>query len=218
MKTEKAIITLAFILIAVHLSYSQPINGKEIIKKDRIRKIDFYHSTIGIELSANKGLYGSPKLSFGVGSYRNLFNIDIGLKYKFGNPFYFDDKEHLAPQQLNSFILTQLNIISWQTNCFFIGGECDFCLPVTTIHHLPSSQIIEYDQEIGIKHFTAQINTGIKLDKWNLFFFYEYDLSPALDQKKVYESTLFNYDDLHDILFERNRLGVSIAYQIPFKI
>ena len=206
------------LLSGIAVSYAQSPHEKEMLKKERFRRIEFFHASFGADVSANKSVYASPRVSLGIGSRRNLLNADIGLKYKIGNPFFFDDNEHLVPQQLQAFASLQMNLFSWKANCVFLGGNIAYCIPVTTFHYLPSSNIIEFDKEVGLGHFSTQIGAGIMFDRWSISLFYEYDLAPSLNQKYVYESANYDYDHLHDILFERNRIGVSVAYHLPFKL
>lgn len=217
MKTKKYSMAMLFLLL-VSVSYSQTTKEKEMIIKERIRRIEFFHASFGIDVSANKNFYTSPWLSLGVGSFRNLLNADLGVKYTIGNPFFFDDKEHLVPQQLQLFAALQLNVLSWKTNCVFVGGSMAYGVPFAAFHHLPSSNIIEYDKEVGCRHFSTEICTGIRFDNWRMSLFYEYDLAPALNQKYVFESLNYDYDLMKDILFERGRFGFSVAYYIPFKL
>ena len=216
MKRRIGLILLLMLIASV--SHSQTsLEGNRIIRS-RTKMIDFYHVSLGLDISSGKNLYAVPRASLGIGTFRNLLNADIGLKYKLGNPFFFDDEEHLVPQHLIAFASLKLNLFSWKSNCIFLCGEMACNIPTVTLHYLPTSNIIEYDKEIGKKHFSVLIKAGISLDRWSIELFYEYDLAPALNQKYVYESLNFDYDSLRDILFERNRIGVSVAYHLPFNL
>ena len=215
---KRHLIIILFIFLGTALSFAQSPHEIELIKKKRFNKIEFFHASFGVDFCANKGIYAGPKVSLGIGSFRNLVNADLGFKFKTGNPLFSDDSEHLVPQQLAMFASAQLNITAWKTNCLFVGCEIAYCLPTQTMHYLPSSSIIEYDRLAGCKHLSTQIGAGVRLDHWQIDLYYEYDLAPALNQKYVYESANYDYDHLRDILFERGRMGVSLIYLIPFQL
>lgn len=44
---------------------------------------------------------------------------------------------------------------------------------------------------------------------------YCYDLSPAINQKYIFETAKFDYDYLKSNLYERYRIGLSVSYLIP---
>lgn len=206
------IILLLLLLTTVVPAFSQTQPDKKKIKKERLSKVEMFHYAIGFESSFNTNVYFSPEVMYGVGSFRNLINADIGLRYMFGNPFFSDKNERLVDHQIPFFISVQLNFVSWKESCAFIGAEMAYCMPVTVFHHYGESDNVVADRKIGKNHFSSRAKIGVKLNRVGIMAFYEFDLAPMMNQKYVYESAEFDYDALHASLFERTRFGVSLTY------
>ena len=56
---------------------------------------------------------------------------------------------------------------------------------------------------------------GVRLSRMDINIHYCYDLSPAINQKYIFETAKFDYDYVKANLYERYRIGLSISYLIP---
>lgn len=210
--TIRKIISLLFLLFVTITLFSQTTEEKQQIKRQRLSTIDLYHFSIGIDTHFNQNLLFSPKISLGIGSFRNKINADAGIKYTFGGSAFFCDEEHILVSQLPLFASTQFNLVSWEANCAFVGGEIAYCIPIVGFHYLPSTSTPKFDKHLCRGHFYGRIKVGTRINRWEIGLFYEYDFAPMMNQKYVYESPEYDYDILRDALFERARWGLSLNY------
>ena len=213
MKIKKTILLLFLLMVLVPV-FSQTSDNNHV-KKERLRYVEFFHYAVGFETSFNKNLYFSPELMIGIGSYRNLINADIGARYMLGSPFVWGKSESLVVHQVPVFFSVRCNVYSWKTNCVSIGGEIEYCMPITVFHHYGDTK--KADKDVSNEHFSGRVNVGVKLDRLGIGAFYEYDFAPMMNQKYVFESAEYDYDKLHDSLFERMRFGVSLTYYFIIK-
>ena len=72
---------------------AQTDNECQRIIRKRLNMIEFQHIGAGLETNLHDNLYMGPKLFYGLGSYRNLLNVDVGIKYLFCYPFQDKSKE-----------------------------------------------------------------------------------------------------------------------------
>lgn len=202
-------LTLLLFLFATTL-FAQTTEEKERIRQQRLRTIDLFHLSTGMDVHANQNVFFSPKFSIGIGSFRNLFNADLGVRYTLGGSMFSGQSESIMTHQIPVFLSAQCNMVSWKTNCVFIGAEIAYHIPITAFHFLPST--FRFDSNLNSAHFSGRAKIGARIDQWETSLFYEYDLAPSMKQKYVYESNEYNYDVLHNTLFERMRYGVSVSY------
>lgn len=214
MKIRKTILLIYLLTVAVPL-FSQIREDNARIKKERLNKIEFFHYAVDFETSFKENVYLSPGIMLGVGSFRNLINANIGLRYMFGNPFLGSKDESLVVHQVPLFLSVQCNVYSWKTSCVNIGAEIDYCMPITVFHHIGDNK--KADKNVNNGHFSIRGTVGMRFDRFGIGAFYEYDLAPIMNQKYVYESPEYDYDKLHDSLFERTRFGVSLIYYFNIK-
>ena len=195
---------------------AQTPQEKDALRRQRFCKIDFYHVGAGVDLGVNKNLLLGPKIYGGVGSYRNWLCADVGLKLLRLNPTGSADKERVSVWQLPVFVTVSANVLRWQQNAVYVGAELDYHLKLGASHHLAEGDVTVSDDKLARNHASAGLRLGLRLNRWDVSLFCERDLAPAIDQKHVYESADYDYDALHDAIFERLRFGVTLSYLFPF--
>ena len=210
--TIRKVLLVLFLALASTTLFSQTAKEKEQIKRKRLRTIDLYHINVGLDAHFNQNLFFSPKASFGIGSFRHILNADVGIRYTLGGSAFFGKEEYVMVHQLPIFISAQCNFVSWETGCVFIGAEIAYHIPITGLHYVPSTSTLKFDNQLNQAHFSGRAKAGARINQWEIGLFYEYDLAPMMDQKHVYESPEYDYDILHDYLFERIRYGISLGY------
>lgn len=204
-----------FLLFTVLHVTAQTDPEKAAIRMERLRNVDYMHVGMGVETGGNKNWFVGPKVFYGIGSYRNTLNADIGISYQFTNLFGSSSNERIMLQQLPVFANLHLNIMHWTTCCMYIGGEAAYYFAVKGVHHLPLSEVTENENSLGKSHATVAGLLGVRLSRWDFSLRYAYDLSPSMNQKFVFESAGYDYDYLYSSLFERSRFAFSVSYLLP---
>lgn len=207
-----------FFIIALFMQFPTCIYGREREKvlTHRLDKIEFYHFGIGGDVAINKNYEFGPKVYVGLGSARNLLNADFGLKLMFANPWRNSRHEYVRWYSLPIFVSGSLNAIRWKRNSVYFGGEIAYNLSLGSGHHRLISTSDPDTQNIASNHFSWQGKLGFRSEYWDFALFYEHDLAPALNQKYIFESSDYIYSNLHDSIFERWRIGVSVTYNFRF--
>lgn len=217
MKKETMTLIILYLLTLIP-GYSQSEKEDVILRDKRFSKIDFYHAAIGIDAAVHHNWALSPKIGVGIGSSRNILNADIGLQYKLGNPFYFGNSEYISYSHLAMYASFDINLLRDKERSLFVGAEIAHNWELSS-DYTPSAKVEQEDNyNVGKKFFSAKAKIGLKIKRYELTLSYEYDLSPALNQKYIYESKYYNYDKLYDSIFERARIGIGLTYYIPFEI
>ena len=215
MMTSHRIDTLLLLLcLAVMPLAAQTDGEKQQLRNQRFCKVDYYHAGIGIDAASGHYLTAGPKIFVGLGSYRSLVTADAGMKLLYANPFGSSSEERVSQLQLPLFAAASVNVLRWHNSSIYIGAELDYHLHLGATHHIPSTSVS--DDNLASGHASAALRLGVRLNRWDLGIYYEYDLAPAYDQKYVYESAAYDYEALHDDLFARTRFGISISHLLPF--
>jgi len=201
--------------LSVNMTSAQNSQETEALKRERLSRIDFWHVSVGASFAANRNFSVGPQLSIGVGSYRNLLNGDFGIRYLFDGPFLKRGEERVSVQQLPVFLSLNLNFARWRGGCVYLGGEMAFTAAVAAHHRFPDGQV-ESDIYIGKSHFTPAAKLGCRIQDCDISFFYEYDMKPSFNQKYIFETEGFDYDQLKYSIFERMRLGIRFLYHFNF--
>lgn len=197
-------------------SYAQSQKERRRIMDNRLDKIEFYHLGIGLDVSGNENYILSPKIYVGIGSNRNLYNLDLGLKLSCSNIKRSTPKEYISSYYLPFFLSGNLNFIRWEKKCIYAGAEISYNIALGSRHHV-NRIIADTDQRsIADNHPAWQGKLGFRNKYWDFTIYYENDLSPALNQKFVYESISYDYLQLYNSIFERSRLGISVSYNFRF--
>lgn len=206
---------IIFHLFAVLHVTAQTAPEKATKRMERLRKVDYMHIGMGVETGGYENWFVSPKVFYGIGSYRNILNADIGIGYQLTNLLGTNSSERIILQQLPVFANLHLNIVRWAKGSMFIGGEATYYFAVKGVHHIPLSDVTENENNLGQSHVTVAGLLGVRLSHWDLSMRYAYDLSPSMNQKFVFESADYDYDNLCPSLFERSRFAISISYLLP---
>lgn len=188
---------------------------KSVIRHERLRMIDFHHVNLGVEVDAHNNQFMGAAISYGVGTYRNLLNLDFGIKYVMANPIGRSEKERISVHYLPVWAATNVNLMRWHQGSVYVGGEISYSFVTTASHRKPFSEIVEYDRCIGSNHASVSAKLGVRLSRMDINIHYCYDLSPAINQKYIFETAKFDYDYVKANLYERYRIGLSISYLIP---
>lgn len=205
-------IVVLFMFIALSPISSQTTKEKDELRQQRFSQIDYYHTGIGVDAAFNHNVIVGPKVYVGIGSFRNLINADLGIKLLWTNPFISSSKENITQRQLPIFLSVSCNVLRWKSGSAYFGAEMDYHLSLYANHQLPKKSGTISDNNLMHSHASASIRLGVYLGQWNIGAFYDYYLAPSYNQKYVYESPAYDYDALHDALFERTHLGISVAY------
>lgn len=201
---------------ACFLSFAQVSIDRDKVLDKRLDKINFYHIGTGLEIAGNHNYMLSPKVYLGFGSPRNLLNVDIGLKLSFNNPVRSANSEYIRFYSMPFFLSGSINAVKWKQNAIYVGAEVAYNIALGSGYHSSNHTAEDNAGSVAKSHASWQGKMGYRYKNWDLSFFYEDDLSPAIDQKKVYESAEYDYDMLHESIFERWRLGMSITYNFRF--
>lgn len=189
---------------------------REKILNRRLDKIEYYHIGVGMDAAMNKNYQFSPKVFVGIGSSRNLFNVDMGLKLTFSNVFGESDDEYIRHYAMPIFVAGSINAVRWKQKNLYVGAEISYNVALGS-RHIVFNQLLETDiASIAKNHFAWQGKLGFRNKDWDISAYYEYDLSPAIDQKYVYESPAYDYFNVYGSIFERWRIGVSATYNFRF--
>lgn len=194
---------------------AQTDSSQEAVRRQRISRIDFYHVSVGASVAMNRNYSVGPQISFGVGSFRNILNADVGIRYLFEGAFLQREAERVSLQQLPLFVSLNVNAIRWRTGCFYLGAEMAYIPTVVAQHRLPDGQLIS-DIHIGKNHFTPAAKLGFRQGDCDFSLFYEYDMKPSFDQKYIFETVGYDYDALKYSIFERMRMGLRFLYHFNF--
>lgn len=197
-------------------SFAQLQMDRSKIMDKRLDKIDFYHLGGGIDFAGNENLKFGLKFYVGIGSNRNLYNIDLGLKLISSNLIKISEAEYISSYYMPFFISGSLNFFRRKRSCIYMGAELSYCIALGSNHHV-NDKLMEKDKfSIANNYFSWQGKLGLRHSCWDFSFFFENDLSPALNQRYVYESVEYDYLKLYDSIFERSRIGLSITYNFRF--
>lgn len=216
MKMKLLNITVLLLLVSLSL-VAQTHKEIEGIKSKRFNRIDMRHIGVGLETGVYDNLYIGPKLFYGLGTFRNKFNIDGGLKYLYCRSMNNKHEESISVQFCSIFCSLNLNSIRWNSGCMYFGVEMTYNVVAAASHKEISSDVVAHDIRIGNNHFVARGKIGARLDFWDINVYCDYNLAPAMNQKYIFESVDYNYDKLYASIHERYRIGISVSYFIPLK-
>ena len=180
-------------------------------------KIDRYHAGVALTVEANHNLYLGPQAFIGFGSTRSLLCADVGVKYLFGTAFNTKHDSHVSLQQFAIYAAADFNAVHWSSGSAYIGVSADWRFATGSKYYDYDVSSALHDRDIAQSHMSLQSRMGVRWgERWKAELSYTYDLAVAFNQKYVFESPLFNYVALHDYLYERSRLGITLYYIFPF--
>lgn len=207
------IILLVFLPIT---SAAQAKVTRNKILDRRLKGIEYFHVGIGIDAAMNKNYKLSPKVFMGLGSNRNVFNVDLGLKLSLSNIFGKRDDEYIRYYSFPIFVAVSINAFRRRQKSLYLGAEIAYNIALGS-SHIVNNQMSEIDAiSISNNHFTYQVKLGYRIIDLDFSVYYENDLSPAINQKYVYESPAYNYFKIYESILERWRIGLSATYNFRF--
>lgn len=208
---------LYILLLFSLLAFSQTDKDLQQLRQGRYQSVCSHHLGIGMETNMLENFRLSPRLFYSYGSYRSYFSIDGGLKYVYAHPITPMDKERLACHYLAPFVAAKAHFWHWDKGCLYAGGEVAYHFALVGEHYIPGYDLPMRDMQIGKHHPSLRAQFGLKMEHWELNLHYEYDATPSWNQKYLFESTDYNYDLLRPSLYERHRIGITIASLIILK-
>lgn len=215
MKSIVYYIILLFCCLPTTSNAQLKLERDKVLDK-RLDKIEFYHVGVGMDAAMNENYQLCPKVFVGIGSNRNLFNADLGLKLTLSNIFGKSGGEYIRQYAMPIFVAGSINAVRWKQKSIYVGAEIDYSIALGSSHTIANHQTETDTKSIAKSHFACQGKMGFRNKDWDFSVYYEYDLSPSIDQKYVYESPAYNYLEVYDSIFERWRIGISATYNFRF--
>lgn len=210
---RKAIFFLGLLLVSSASFCSSDDEAlKENLRLRRNSMIDFYHIGLNMDLSAGINNTVDPGFFIGIGSFRNLFNADIGVSYSMKNIIPLDSEESVSVHQLKISLSAKVNCIRWRFGSVYLSPGIDWSMPLIAFHRTVASSYGYMDNSIGRCCFSSCLNLGIIWNRLDFSIFCRYDMSPSFNQKYIYESVDYNYHVLYDSIFDRDCFGIGIGY------
>lgn len=188
----------------------------EGLRLKRWRMIDKYHVSVGVGAEYHVNTVVTPRVSLGMGSFRNLLNADAGVDYEMVNPIAVKGKESLGLHRVSPFGSVTLNAIRWRTGGFYVGGEMVYAINLRTRHRRPDGLSLN-DPDIAKHHLIASAKSGVRFGYWDVCLYYCHDISPAFGQKYIYESDEYDFIALEESIYERYRFGIRLTYHITLR-
>ena len=209
-------VVILFLLSTSVLAFGQTDWEHLQIRQKRYRNIHLHHIGIGGDVTAYRNIHLSPRIYYGYGSYRNLFNVDVGVFYRFSCSLSPQNADRVLCQYVAPFVSTAINAYRWNTGSLYIGCEAAYNFAVAADYYSRSDKKLMQDIYLGRDFCSIKPKFGVRFDKWEININCEYDLAPSLNQKYIFESVRYDYEQVRTSLFERYRFGISAAYLIPF--
>ena len=213
---KKQIILYIFLFFSL-LASSQTDKEMQLLRQGRYQRVYSHHLGIGMESNMLENFRLSPRLFYSFCSYRSYFSIDAGVKYVYSHPMVPLTQERLACHYLAPLLSVKAHFWHWDKGCLYAGGEAAYHLALVGEHYIPGNDLPIRDRKIGKHHASVRAQFGVKMEHWELNVHYEYDLNPSWNQKYLFESAEYNYDLLRPSLYERHRVGITLAYLITFR-
>lgn len=211
---RKWIYILLLLLISVSV-FSETDKELQHTRQKRFQWIHVHHLGLGIETNMYENFHISPRIFYSFGSFRNIVNVDGGIKYIYAHPMMHIEEEKIAGHYISPFVGATINFGRWNNGCIYAGGEVAYNFAISGDHYFASGMMTR-DNHICNQHCSVRVKLGLKFEEWEFNIHYEYDFSPAWNQKYIFESADYDYDLLRPTLFERYRFGIHIAYLLPF--
>lgn len=120
--------------------------------------------------------------------------------------------ENIRISRIPLFVSAGINFVRWDNGCLYLGGEISETFNLRALHHTEFNDVTTSDIEASKRHASVEGKMGFRIDKWDCCIFYSYDMAPAFNQKHIYETVDYDYELLHDNIFERDRVGIRIIY------
>lgn len=210
----RIVLSILLLMMTCRLSYAN--SDCADLRQKRLGKIEFHHVGLGFETGYNKNITISPFFFYGIGSKRNLFNADIGVKYKLCNPLFHQKRNILSASYFNPYLSVVCNFLRFKALSVYSGAELSCNFTMGGRYCSSNSPILIRDINIGNNHITVMGKAGLRFDKWDMKLFYSYNLAPSFNQKYIFESASYDYDTVRDLLFNRTCFGFSVSYLLPF--
>lgn len=213
---KRLFVFISFLVLVMPIAYAHSAKNRNNILYNRLNKIEFYHFGIGGDIAINKNYGFGPKVYIGVGSTRNLLNADFGLKLLVTNPWRDAGTDYVRWFSMPIFVSGSINAIRWKRNSVYVGAEIAYNVALGSGYHGVNSTNNPDSQNVASNHSSGQGKLGFRNEFWDFSLYYEDDLAPALNQKYIYESPNYDYSAIRESIFERWRIGVSVAYNFRF--
>lgn len=211
----KKILISAYLFFVTFAIFAQGNNHYDVLRH-RLNQINKYHIGLELECAINTNIVCGFKTFIGYGNYRHLLNADIGVGIRFWNyPINVIDRYKMFQIPVSASL--DVNPIRWSKGCLFLGGETSINFGVW---NSASNNIgnVEYNDRKALKNYVSiKGKIGIIQRKIKIAFFYEQDLSSFCNQKYIYESGLYDFDRLHNSIYEHNRIGMTLSYSFNLK-
>ena len=184
------------------------------VKYQRLRKIGLMHVKLELSAGGMTNYFLRPMAYFGVGSKYTLFSADLGIGYKTTNPIIGKCDEGVGVSHFPVCVSANIHPYRFRSGYLYIGIEAAFNTPIGGKHVVFNKRV--RDLRLGTNYLSGRGHIGVKYNKVGAFVFAEYDFMPSFNQKYIFESTEYEYNNLKRRIFERYRFGVGFTYYFDF--
>lgn len=209
------LISIAITLLSLQTISAQTAKEVEQLVNWRLSRIDIHNIGFGSSVGMNENILISPHLYYRAGSHHNLLNAETGLKYTYFTSADSLNKDIISGQYLGVYTDAHLNFFRWKTGALYLGVGIEYNLGIKASYRAYNTKDILYDNNIIKNHTSTKGKIGFRINRWDASFYIDYNLAPIMNQKHVFESINFEYEQVYNQLHERYRIGISLSYMIP---
>lgn len=208
-------LTLAVVLLSCQTVSGQITKDEKRLIDWRLSRIDIHNIGFGVRMGMNANMLSSAHLYYKAGSHRNLINAECGLKYKFCSPSSSKGTDAVRAQYLGGYTEAHINFVRWKTGAVYLGAGIQYDFAVASSYWKSSSNIPIHDTAIAKDHASASGKIGLTIKRWDAGIFIGYNMAPLANQKHIFESVDYNYEQVYAQTHERYIIGISLSYMIP---
>lgn len=210
-------LTLAAMLLVCQAASAQDTKEEKQLINWRLSRINIHNIGIGASLGMNENMLLSPHVYYRAGSNRNLINAEGGLKYTLCGPTDFKDTDIVRAQYLGAYMEAHLNFLRWRTGAVYLGPGIGYDWGLSASYRTSASNTTVRDNAIAKGHANASGKVGMKFNHWDASIYFVFNMAPLMDQKHIFESSGYNYEQVYSQTHERCRIGISLSYMIPLQ-
>lgn len=190
------------------------ISASEIpdLRRHRVNQINRYHLGAGVDLLLGKNTAIGSGIQFRIGHNGQLANVVLMADHSWNNRFTPSDIVSIEANSWSVGVGVRENLIHMRSITFYLMESVAYIFPYNATYVGYGETIA--DNQLMKPYLSAFGRIGIVWKQFDVNLHLKASLQPEYAQMYIYESHIYDYYGLRDMIDSRISVGISVVYHI----
>ena len=208
----QVMIKLCAVILGCLFTLVMSASEMQDLKKQRINQINRYHIGISGDVLLGRNTAIAGGIQFRVGHNGQFANLVVMADHAWYNRVNSSHRVNIESNAFSAGVGLRENLIHRHSLTFYLMESAAYSFPYN-ISYVSDGETIA-DDKLMNPYLSASGRVGIIWKQFDVSLHLKASIQPEYAQKYIYESHVYDYHGLRDMIDSRISVGISLVYHI----